>query len=523
LADHQRQGKKYLPYMARLPLLLSDSLKDEAPEFLWPSVLWVLGGDNMVSQICGLQQSLSDRLGEESRESARRHSLDGRMSTLELWDDELRGRHKDFLVERGASLGVFPDDFIAVLRLYGNVPGGWLLLEPWRDKSIDIPVERTFGVLATALAEWARKGHVQALGKYLTFTWAVLRRTFTADAVLIDHLRDYPRVPSKMASAESLIRAAYGSMRALDGPESAVGKMATEWVGRFWNANWGISGCMPADVSVADPASEAAETVSANAESTNSAESPTAQDDSQDLSMRFAGKVEGEVNRFGEAYFGAAKRELFNTRADEVVAGLTMRAIKSVAAIVRVPHQWSTPFAANTFRLLAETEIMLAWFRVHPEDYEAYKSYGRGRDKLNWLHVEDVIDSFGGDVPEELRDVVKHLERRKRESSPLDITVVSVDSTFNGKSMRKMADEVGLAQLYRTTYQSSSAILHGEWGPIEEHDMTRCVNPLHGFHLIPSFEPPWIEDERIPRLMMSILHRVVTQGIAMLQSEDATE
>jgi hypothetical protein len=56
----------------------------------------------------------------------------------------------------------------------------------------------------------------------------------------------------------------------------------------------------------------------------------------------------------------------------------------------------------------------------------------------------------------------------------------------DGKSIRAMAEECGLLDLYRQTYYMASGVSHSEWWSIETHTMERCINVLHEGHLIPS-------------------------------------
>ena len=49
-----------------------------------------------------------------------------------------------------------------------------------------------------------------------------------------------------------------------------------------------------------------------------------------------------------------------------------------------------------------------------------------------------------------------------------------------------MAEECGLLDLYRQAYYMASGVSHSEWWSVETHAMERCLNVLHGGHLIPS-------------------------------------
>ncbi|WP_156623847.1 DUF5677 domain-containing protein [Mycobacterium sp. 852002-40037_SCH5390672] len=527
LSNHQRSGKFYLPPMAEVPINVVDSLKGEAPDFIWPIALWSEGGDGRLRELCRLQEEVSDRLTQsvELGSSSPPLRLDGKLSTLELWDTESREAHRTFLVERVETRGLVSDSFLVLLRAYSSVPGSWLLLEPWANRIPDTEPADALAMLAKGIAEWAKVGHLNALAKYLTYTWDAFRGSLNVSAEILEYLRDYPAVDAKRAAAETVIRAGYGSREAaLAHKEDPSVEVASDWACEFWATNWRLTACLTADEVGGDAAQSDVEADGkfdlensvARGLGTEIIDNQLLSHADKDQIDRLLNVAEGELVRFGDAYFGASDRNLLDTQLDEVVAGLTMRAVRAVASVVQAPHQWSSEFSATTFRLLAETEILLAWLKLHPQDAATFQAFGKGREKLAWLHVEDVIDSFGGEKPEELNDVAEQLRKRKREADLLDVTVVSVEATFNGVSMRKMAEETGFAELYRTVYQSSSGVLHGEWPSVESFHMTACLNPLHHFHMVPSLQSPWVEDECVPSIMLGTLERIVSQAVAVI-------
>lgn len=71
--------------------------------------------------------------------------------------------------------------------------------------------------------------------------------------------------------------------------------------------------------------------------------------------------------------------------------------------------------------------------RLHPEDAIFYQEFGRGRDELAWLHIEDLIDSFGEDVPEVLQDVAE--QRRAMTLSPASHAAV-----YSGFQLRMLCE-----------------------------------------------------------------------------------
>lgn len=119
-----------------------------------------------------------------------------------------------------------------------------------------------------------------------------------------------------------------------------------------------------------------------------------------------------------------------------------------------------------------------------PSIYRAFQEYGAGKAKL-YARIMD-------ELPEEARrpdfeEAIKDLEALSHNDEVIDHRVVDTrDSFAEGKSIRAMAVECGLLDLYRQAYYMASGVAHSEWWSIETHAMERCLNVLHGGHLVPS-------------------------------------
>jgi hypothetical protein len=139
-------------------------------------------------------------------------------------------------------------------------------------------------------------------------------------------------------------------------------------------------------------------------------------------------------------------------------------------------------------RAIIDTRITTAWLlrRGSDGDYEKFKSYGLGKNKLYKLHLEDYIHSSGATELEEMRE---HLEREVNAEILEEFQSISLGGTFSGKSIRDMAEEGELRPVYTLSYQPLSSEAHGEWGSLTRHDLRFCTNPLHRFHRIGRFEP----------------------------------
>jgi|SRR5271165_3057018 len=140
---------------------------------------------------------------------------------------------------------------------------------------------------------------------------------------------------------------------------------------------------------------------------------------------------------------------------------------------------------AHIVRALVEVRIYMQWMaRQDPSFYRAFQDYGAGKAKL-YARIMD-------ELPEEARrpdfeEAIKDFETLGHNDEVIDHRVVDTrDSFAEGKSIRAMAEECGLLDLYRQAYYMASGVAHSEWWSIEAHAMERCLNVLHGGHLVPS-------------------------------------
>lgn len=142
--------------------------------------------------------------------------------------------------------------------------------------------------------------------------------------------------------------------------------------------------------------------------------------------------------------------------------------------------------ALTSARTLVETRINLQWMATQDQDeiYKKYRDFGAGKAKLYSLIAKEMPEDW---LANGAAEAVELMERASHNEAFIDRRVVDIGSTFaDGKSLREMASECGLGDLYRHTYQLDSGIAHSEWWSVEIHAMERCHNVLHRGHLIPS-------------------------------------
>jgi hypothetical protein len=83
-----------------------------------------------------------------------------------------------------------------------------------------------------------------------------------------------------------------------------------------------------------------------------------------------------------------------------------------------------------------------------------------------------------------------------------------------------MAEECGLLDLYRQTYYMASGVSHSEWWSIETHAMERCLNVLHGGHLIPSLSLSHGGNVEFATTWVDQLYTLIRISLQILETEE---
>ena len=496
LAGHYRVGKRYQPRLVALGAIENDWVRSDAPDLLWPMAVMARGGDDGLRRFAEWQRRAAEALGD----LAATVQLDGRLTSLEAIDAAARSMLSPS-TEDLKELDLIPDELPSALRLYGRVPGAWLVLDPWSSGAGE---DAALSFLGDVLTTCAIDGHIEAMVKFVQIGWGVLTRTFSTSSKMIDLLKTYPADPAQVGAADSVIRASLLAMRAAaaaDEPE--IQERRDEWAERFWRLNWQLSPCLLSeeiDMSHVD--------LAASGDAANATE----------VARQLVDAAVKEYDRFLRG-LADAEVDLFNPAKQEVIGGLTSRAARAVVAILRSPHMWSGEHGSGVIRILAETEIVLTWLAGHgPSGYSEYQDFGRGKAKLMKAHMAELAERFEGEPPARLQDAIENLDKKLGGEWGEEFIPVSVESTFAGKSMRALALEAGLDGLYRSVYQSASGVQHGEWWALEDYALQRCLNPLHRFHWIPSAEPVGGEDPEVGEHFVSRLRDIVSLAIAHLSA-----
>lgn len=511
LAGHKKSGRKYLTQLQATGVMReADWARDDVPDFIWPIVvLQALGGSKYLDFAKWQTRCVDDLSKLDGFETKGR--LDGRLTSLAALGDEDE-RARLIIVDTALELGLLDPNISEVLSLYTGRPAPWFVFEPETDPPNE---SRAFKGLALAIYSVLRDRHKEALIKVLPVWARVADQTLRTDGITIDLLKDYPGNSSKRDKAESVIRAMFGASHgAAEEREPDVWEASRTWAKSFWNLNGQVTECMPEELAELEtlPAEPDDDLVAKNltVESDQLAlDDPL--DERQDA-VALVNSVGEMLARYVAALQTVVPLDLFEPTKNEVHAGLITRAARWVVAGLRSPHTWNGEQGAEVTRILAEAEIYLAWLAANPDGYRTFQEYGRGRAKLAGLHAAELLSKLE-DVPDEWRQAQKKFVNIGGGDQVLDLTNVSVESTFSGKSVREMASSSDLAELYKNVYQMSSGILHGEWWAVTEYSMQRCMNPLHRFHLIPTLDGFSTGDKRLAEYWIHVLGKLMLASL----------
>lgn len=474
-------------------------MRDDLPDLLWPVLVLSEVGTAEGIRFVRWQKAVQGDLAGKADARFIAECLDGTLTSL----DRLAARLPEAAAAvrtRAQQHGLLTSAVSNALACYPGRPAGWLA----RDETINAG-EDGIRFLAQAVLGVLQNGHREAVIKCLWIWSAVQAGTFSAGSETIELLKDYPTDPSTRAAADSAVRAMWGIRGIFPQEDESRKADIIEWAKNFWAANSATTRCLRLCQVTADEHGreedpvDNAETADGSGESASpGGPAPGAVPDDGAHLRQLATDL---FSSYAEALETAPSR-LYDHEQQEVISGLVARAARDVITALGAPDLWCMEHGAHITRMLVEVRIYIEWMaRQDPSVYAAFQDYGAGKAKLYALIMDE--------LPPEARhpdheEAVTDLKTLSRNSEVLDNRVVDTrDSFADGKSIRVMAQECGLSDLYRQAYQMASGVAHSEWWSVQNHAMEQCINPLHGGHLIPSlalnagenveFASAWVE------------------------------
>lgn len=507
LRGHFRTGKTFLPPLMALPgFTASDWVTADLPDLFWPLLLVAKFGDRGAFVMSQAQQAVVAAVGRDALAESG-EDFDGRLTSLERISGH-RSVIASSLYAHPLADEIFDSSVLGIARQYGEaLPGLWLF-EGRLKRAETISDEDALNALALAIVDVVGDRHLNALVKAAPFGWELMMNRVKLPSSLCDQLIGYPMIKRNVATADAFILSTFLATKFQAREKVKVAQVA--WARSFWNSNWQLTECLPeellgeADDDWGDAAPHESQAFNVEPDS-----GPMAMADSSDADASRSSPLTRALDIY-DGFLGAvvsadAPIDIHAPARFEVLTGLVARGFRSVVAILTAPHLWSGEQAAPVMRSLLEARIVATWLLAQedPKWFEQYQAYGHGKRKLHREIVGEFLDEFDDDPPSELVDHAEALDRRLGGEPGSMFQEVSVESTFAGKNLRTMASEVGLMDEYRFTFQIESGVTHGEWWAIEEYAMQRCMNPLHRFHLLPTFRPAYPPTAQFPVALLS--------------------
>lgn len=463
---HVRDGRRYLPELAATGLVKSqDWVRDDLPDLLWPALVLAEGGTDAAGAFVRWQRAVLSELAGEVDPGVLTDGIDGRLTGLHSLGEAYPSA-RSVARRHAVAEGLLSETILRALASYPEIPAGWL-----HDRDFSPPAEADVLLLSRAVREAIVDGHREAVLKCLSIWAAVQAGTFSAGPKLIELLRTFPDDSETRSAADSAVRSAWGAKRASilhDDPERF--EAAIRWAKVFWGINSMTSRCLRArDVSRPDEDGDVG---------------PTAFEADESVGAGRLREIAMDVvSSYAEALETSAAR-LYDQQRQEVHAGLVARAGREVVTALGCPDLWCLEHGAHIGRMLVEVRVLLQWMSSQdPSIYARYQAFGAGKAKL----YSRILDELPEDArTPEFAEAIEEVARLSHNHDILDLRVVDTADSFAGKSIRQMATECGLLDMYRHNYYMASGVAHSEWWSVETHAMERCLNVLHRGHLIPS-------------------------------------
>lgn len=479
LAGHVRKGRTYRsPLAATGVLQIGDWVRDDLPDLLWPVLTLSEIGTAEVVRFLRWQKAIQEDLSGQAEPRFIAECLDGRLTSLDRLAAEVPDA-KAVVKARAEERGLLPESVASALASYPRRPAEWLV-----DREMTLPGREEIDLLARAVLDVLGDGHREGVIKCLYIWSTVQAGTFLTDTETNELLQPYPNDPTTRGKADSAVRSMWGARKALLlHEEQSHFADAIKWAKVFWGANSMTSRCMRRHKFDTDESEIEDPTVGLplDAASSGGASEPAAVPEEGAHLCRLAMDL---LSSYVEALETSPAR-LHDPEQQEVHSGLVARAGRDVITALGAPDLWCMEHGAHIIRALVEVRIYIQWMaRQDPSIYRAFQEYGAGKAKL----YARIMDELPGEARRpDFEEAIKDLETLSHNDEVIDHRVVDTrDSFAEGKSIRAMAEECGLLDLYRQAYQMASGVAHSEWWSIETHAMERCLNVLHGGHLVPN-------------------------------------
>lgn len=452
ISQHKRVKKKLVPPLATIPFKNQSWKDDRLPEMLWAALL--LSGFPRPEALKRIASVVTAAVkGTMPAKDAKPPSgpLPVTLSGMASLSDAVRQR-----VIASAAADDAGREALRPLLLLASLPAR----HDWLKVIGKEAVENDGGLLAKAVAQCFDHQSQNATD----CRWAKV-----ACAVLSGRAGVSPETVSMIAEYhihdEEAMRSSRAQIRALE--ISFAGEWdSAEWPQTFWND------CFEGTACIATPFDE---------------EAWLARYD-KDQNIRDRDRLTATNQELTDQFWQTCDSSANDPR-HEVAFGIALYASELTTTAILLA-MGAAPQGRMTLRALVECLITLRYLhrQVEPSLWSAFIKHGQGQAKLVHQRMQETQRK-----PAYLSET--NLDQIANDDFWTEFVSIEIGH-WAGIDLRKMAEDVGLKEVYDDYYTWSSGFTHGQWGAIRESVLELCQNPLHRFHRIPSLVPGSLEDSR---------------------------
>lgn len=479
---HKRERKKLIAPINRLPIGQINWPRDILPEFLWIEYLRQSYNEEVFLE---LYSHFVKKIGFYAEETP---------LFLGLISDfgRIPGEKKEEIIKEHQQLikTAFTEPFGDIIRLYPESPASWLLPE-------ELLFDESFNGSASisglkATVEKIIPGKDSYTG-YLRMI--PLRPLFEMGKIhllkSLDIIELLPKYPHRLSDEDRARCESFGRSILTMIIQDNIGDRA--WSQYFWRRNFELSPCE----NLNDEKKFVRKTIDTKW-----------LDNIYQICENNSSLLNEYLDHVVESYI----IDLYSPETDEVLLGLFSRIIRLTSLILTKPLLWSYDLSRILLRCLSDTTITYCYLIKKNESqlFQSFIDYGKGKEKLLLLHLQDTHQNTQTVTGESIDQLALHLGGG---FSPALIDINLGD--WKDVSVRDMANECNLMDIYRIIYDPTSSDIHGTWTSIKNTNLTYCVNPLHRYHRLPQLEDPPIFIQPV-QIALDLAEKAIISSIEKL-------
>lgn len=403
------------------------------------------------------------------------------------------GRRQEFKeAHRQLVHEAFHKPFGRIMAFYPDAPAHWLVLEEELEKegSLDPKVElRRLSELLVKLlpAKDLVVGHLRAvpLNRLLKHNKVQFFRGMR-------NLDLLPKYPDGCTETEKYQVQQFVRMQMNLQYQITEAYKSAEWPKYFWRHNYDLVPCLPSQLSIRG----AVELKEQDAKPLYDVLSKNAQQ-AVDYLKGLAVRV---------------RCDLYDPTRDEILLGLFARVTRLYTLVGLDPALWPRDISGILLRCITDTAICFCYLgqRGTPEEFQAFKRYGEGKEKLLMLHLQDQYateTSLEGQTAEQIAQAL---------GGGFNPELIDIElDNWTKDSARDLAIKAGMERFYRLVYDPASSDLHGTWVSLKHSNLQHCAQVLHRFHRLPTYTeaPAFVETLRA---VQDIYRHCLSIGVSQL-------